>query len=888
VRERSSLRWRWVLAAGTLLGVCYFAAPAPLAKVLIWGGAGLLPVFAILAGTWLYHPARRRAWLLLAVGQAAFWVGDMLFYTNDLLLHHQLPLPSVADGFYLASYPFLIVGLVLLLRPREPGRDWDGLLDALMITAGMAMLSWVFLIDPYVDDGTLPLPALLTSVAYPLADVLMLAVVARRWVGRGRRNPVFYLLSAGTVALLAGDTLYGLIQVNGTWRLASPVDAGWLVFYACFGAAALHPSMRDTDEPGGRGDGRVSRARFGVVLALATLLTPLILTIQAARDQPVDTPLLVVGSLTLFGLALARIAGLVTALDDMHRRQGEGRLQRLVQNATDMIAVCEADSTIRYLTPSVYRVLGWQPHELAGTLLAELAHPDDRAALLPLLDQLASGGTALAEYRMRRKDGSWIIAETVSAEADEGDVHGYVLTTRDISSRKALEQQLSHQAFHDGLTGLANRALFIDRLRQALRRRGRADAPLVVLLLDLDDFKDVNDSLGHDAGDELLRGVAARLREYARQHDTVARIGGDEFAMLVDGLTDAVQATGLAERLLSALRAPFTLRGQQVVAPASIGIALADPDRAENAEDLLRNADVAMYLAKQEGKGRYAFFAPSIHDDRLRKLALTADLREGLGRGEITVHYQPIVELSTGRVIGVEALARWWHPRRGRIGPDEFIPLAEQSGLIKPLGRHVLERACADAVGWREQFPASMLTVNVNLSVRQVQHPDILAEVRETLAATGLPPSALVLEITESVLSDDHELIVARLWALKQLGICLAVDDFGTGYSSLSRLRHYPIDSLKIPKPFVDGILHGPEESALARAIIELSATLGLYVVAEGIEHRRQWTELAGLNCQFGQGYYFAKPTPSAEITALLRSLHLGDPSHPRPLQPAG
>jgi EAL domain-containing protein (putative c-di-GMP-specific phosphodiesterase class I) len=295
-----------------------------------------------------------------------------------------------------------------------------------------------------------------------------------------------------------------------------------------------------------------------------------------------------------------------------------------------------------------------------------------------------------------------------------------------------------------------------------------------------------------------------------------------------------------------------------------------------------------MYLAKQQGKSGYACFVQSMHDNLLRKLALTADLRDGLGRGEITVAYQPIVEITTGRIVGVEALARWRHPQRGPIGPDEFIPLAEQTGLIQQLGGHVLQESCAQAADWRRQFPAAVaLTVNVNVSVRQVQHPGIVAEVTDVLTTTGLPPSALVLEITESVLSEDHELLAERMWALKRLGIRLAVDDFGTGYSSLSRLRRFPIDSLKIPKPFVDGILHGPEQSALARAIIELAGTLGLYVVAEGIEHREQWDELARLNCQLGQGYYFAKPSTSAEIAALLGDGRLGMPYHPRRLQAA-
>jgi diguanylate cyclase (GGDEF)-like protein/PAS domain S-box-containing protein len=879
--------WRWFLAAAALLAVCYYAVPSPLVKVVVWGVAGLAPVVAILAGVRLHRPARPMAWLLLAVGQALFTVGDMIFYVNDLLLRHELPLPSVADGFYLASSAPLLVGLVLLLRARTPGRDWAGLLDGLMITVGMAMLSWVFLVEPYVLDGSLPLPELLTSVAYPLADVLMLAVVARLWFGQGHRNPAFYLLTIGTVALLVADTLYGLIQLNGTWRLISPVDVGWLVFYAGFGAAALHPSMREIDQPGEQHDGKVSRARFGVVLALATLMTPVIVAIQAARNHAVDSPSLLVGSTVLFVLALIRTSGLVTALDEMHRRQGETRLQRLVQNATDLIAICEADSTIRYLTPSVQRVLGWQPDDLVGSRLAELTHPDDHAALLFMLDQTIADGSTVVECRMRRSDGGWIVAETVSAVVEEGEVHGYVLTIRDVSGRKALEQQLTHQAFHDSLTGLANRALFLDRLGQTMQRRGRADNPVAVLLLDLDDFKDVNDSLGHGAGDELLCSVAGRLRELFRESDTVARLGGDEFAILVDDLTDAGQAAGLAERLLDTLRTPITLHGQQLVAKASIGIALANPDRAENAEDVLRNADVAMYLAKQQDAGGYAYFEPSMHDNLLRRLALTADLRDGLARHEITVHYQPIVELRTGRIVGVEALARWCHPQRGPIGPDEFIPLAEQTGLIGPLGRSVLQQACAQAVGWRRQFPTASLTMNVNLSVRQAQHPGIVAEVAETLASTGLPPSALILEITESVLSEDHQLLTERLWALKRLGIRLAVDDFGTGYSSLSRLRCFPIDSLKIPKPFIDGILQGPEESALARAIIDLSATLGLYVVAEGIEHRGQWEELTRLNCLLGQGYYFARPATGAEITVLLRGAHLGNPAAGPPREPA-
>src|SRR6266540_2512141 len=338
-----------------------------------------------------------------------------------------------------------------------------------------------------------------------------------------------------------------------------------------------------------------------------------------------------------------------------------------------------------------------------------------------------------------------------------------------------------------------------------------------------------------------------RLRGCLRGADTAARLGGDEFAVLLEDLSDAAEATAVAERVLAALQTPIRLHAHEVVAGASVGIALVDLDRAESAEELLRNADMAMYTAKRQGKGRAECFAPSMHASLIRKLELTADLRGALERGELAVAYQPIIDLADGHIVGVEALARWQHPQRGAVSPAEFIPLAEETGLILPIGHLVLEQACTQAARWRHRFPAIPLTINVNLSVRQVQAPGIVAEVAEILAATGLPPSALILEITESVLAEDQEVAAERLWALKRLGARLAVDDFGTGYSSLSRLRGFPIDSLKIPKPFIDGLLEGPRDSALARAIIELSTTLQLYVVAEGIEQRGQWDELRQL-----------------------------------------
>ena len=870
MRRWSPSWWHCFLGLGVVLGVVYFAVPNPVSKVVTWGLAGLAPVVAILVGVRWHRPARPRAWLLLAVGQASFTAGDMIFYANDYLLHRQLPLPSVADGFYLATYPFLVGGLLLLARARTLRRDRASLADALIVTVSLGVLSWVFLMVPYVHDASLSLSERLTSVAYPLADVLVLGVVARLWTDGGRRNPAFFLLTFSLVPLLAADALYGLIQLHGTWHLSSPVDAGWLAFYFCFGAAALHPSMPELDQPAPAVAGKITRGRFAVLLAFAALLAPSMFVAQAGGHQ-VDIPVVVGGSLALFALALVRMGGLVGALETLHRRQSETRVQRLVQDASDVITICEPDATIRYMTPSVARVLGWPPDQLVGTRLVELVHPDDIdqvATLFSATGQERPGGPV--ECRMRRQDGSWMIAETIAAPVDDDGVPGLVLTSRDVTDRKALEEQLTHQAFHDDLTGLANRALFTNRAQHALERRGQRDHPVAVLMLDLDDFKDVNDSLGHGAGDQLLCAVAERLRGCVRASDTAARLGGDEFAVLLEDLADPAEATTLADRVLAVLQTPIMLHGREVLAAASVGVAVADPDHTQDANELLRNADVAMYVAKHQGKGRAECFLPGMHAGLVQRLELTAELRRAVEHNEFTVRYQPIVELQRGRVVGVEALVRWQHPRRGLISPLEFVPLAEETGVIVPIGRHVLEDACTQAARWHRQHPSAPVSVNVNLSVRQLQDPGICEQVAQVLAATGLAPSALTLEITESALAESHDAATERLWALKRLGVRLAVDDFGTGYSSLSRLRDFPIDSLKIPKPFVDEILKGPQNSALARAIIDLSATLQLHVVAEGIEHSGQWEELRRLGCQLGQGFYFAQPVAADEIDSLL------------------
>jgi diguanylate cyclase (GGDEF)-like protein len=427
-----------------------------------------------------------------------------------------------------------------------------------------------------------------------------------------------------------------------------------------------------------------------------------------------------------------------------------------------------------------------------------------------------------------------------------------------------------HQALHDALTGLPNRALFTDRIQHALvqgRRRGTACG---VIFLDLDRFKTVNDSLGHGAGDELLVAVARRIDESLRSSDTAARLGGDEFAVLLEDLTSTAEAVLVAERISETLDAPIVVQGREVYVKASIGIAVGGQD----ASELLRQADVAMYRAKTDGKGRHRVFENSMQAEVVERLELEGELLRAIERDEVEVHYQPVIALDGQTLAGFEALARWTHPTRGLVPPPQFIPLAEENGSIVALGRQILRTACRQAARWLEEFPTDTPRImSVNLSGRQLEDPNIVADVAAALADTGLPAAALVLEITETVLMHDTEATISRLSALKALGVRLAVDDFGTGYSSLRYLRRFPIDILKMAKPFVDGLDTGDAEGrALARAIVDLASSLKLACIAEGIEAPAQADVLHDLGCGMGQGFHFARPMASDAMTALIAS----------------
>ena len=577
------------------------------------------------------------------------------------------------------------------------------------------------------------------------------------------------------------------------------------------------------------------------------------------------------------------IAGVVINAREITDRKGaeqllsrnEARFRALVQNSSDVVAVIDENAFFTYVSPSIFGMLGYKPDELLGTSALALLPPDEMTSALRTHSQALAEAfeQTSTELRVRNRDGSWHTVDmTITDLRDEPAIEGIVLNARDVTVRKALEQDLRTQALHDALTGLGNRNMFTDRVTHALKRRHDRDRVIAVLCLDLDDFKTVNDSLGHEVGDELLVLVAERLDACLRESDTAARLGGDEFAILLDSAFNEREVSGVAERILGMVREPFTIGERELTVTASLGIAVS-ADRSTTSEVLLRNADMAMYLAKERGKDRAEKFEESMHATVFERLELRTDLAHGIDNGQLVLHYQPIVGLQSARVLGVEALVRWDHSERGLMGPDAFVPLAEDTGLIVPLGRWVLTEACEQLYAWRQAHPRCPIrTMSVNLSVRQLQHETIVDEIADAIAHSGIKPSDLVLEITESMLMTDTKVVRDNLAGLRELGVSLAVDDFGTGYSSLGLIKHLPVDTIKIDRTFVDGLGQESGDDTVVRAILGLAQGLGVKTVAEGIEGAAQLEALRDLECDLGQGYYFSRPLTAEAVDERLQA----------------
>ena len=558
-------------------------------------------------------------------------------------------------------------------------------------------------------------------------------------------------------------------------------------------------------------------------------------------------------------------------------RKSEEQFRLIFESAPIGMAITSLEGQIKRVNQSLCEALGYTEAELLKLNFAEISHIDDLDFHLSLEKKLANGEESdfQIEKRYISKNGRPVdtLLKVVMVRDDRNRPLHFNNQIVDITERKKMERQLLHDALHDALTGLPNRALFMDRLEQELKRnKNQVNYLFAVLFLDLDRFKLVNDSMGHLVGDKLLVEIARRLENCVCPTDTVARLGGDEFVILLENITSMEVATVAAEKIYQALTVPFSLDNYELFTTASIGIALSSQGY-DKPEDILRDADLTMYSAKERGKARYEVFDRSMHTRALERLHLENDLRRGIERKEFAVYYQPITSLSTGKISGFEALARWHHPERGFVSPGEFIPVAEETGLIIPLGNWLLEEACQQLRKWQIKYPEhSPITISVNLSGKQLREPSSIDKIDYILLKTQLPPQNLKLEITESVLMDNLAAATQTLLELRKRKIKLSIDDFGTGYSSLSYLHRFPVDTLKIDRSFINEIKSGEENSAIVKAIVTLAHMLNMDVIAEGIENTAQLNRLKLLKCEHGQGYFFSRPLSREEAEKLIAS----------------
>ena len=592
-------------------------------------------------------------------------------------------------------------------------------------------------------------------------------------------------------------------------------------------------------------------------------------SIGASTDANTASTIRTQIALGIVGLLLS--VGLALALMVAGRRQ-VAHFRSLVVASQDLVLIFGAQGA-RYVSHSVEQLLGRGQRELGGWSFFECVHDEDRE---PLRNACLHADRRTIGFRLAAADGAWRHLEAhVTDLRDDRHVRGVVLNGRDITERVQLEQELTHQAFHDSLTGLANRGLLLDHLTQALARTRRSDHPLAVLLLDLDGFKQVNDSLGHAIGDDVLRAVARRFATVTRPSDTLARLGGDEFALLTEDI-DELRAGALAARLLDCLTEPVEASGRTLRIGASVGIVVHGRGDHIDADDLLRRADVAMYAAKAAGRNRFEFFREEMGERVGELLSLEQDLRTGLERGEFTVHYQPEIDLATDAIVGAEALVRWTSPTRGSVSPGYFIPIAESSGLISPLGEFVLNEACRQVAAWREQCPLDpRFTMWVNVSGAQLSQGGVAELVQRTLETFALPAAMLGLEITESVIVEEGsaaERAQAELQILHDRGVRVAIDDFGTGFSALGQLRRFPVDVLKVDRSFITGVHDEPKDAAITAGLINLAHALGLLAIAEGVETYEQLASIRELGCDLAQGFLLARPMEPDRVRELLLS----------------
>jgi diguanylate cyclase (GGDEF)-like protein len=868
---------RWYLLVGVLALVPFAAAPAgDWRDNVLYQAIGLSMVLAIALGVRLNRPRAWVTWCVFGLGGTLFLAGDVAtaVYQWD---GAEGPYPSVADLLYLIGYPLLLVALVLLVAARSSLRNWTSLVDSAVLTAAAALVTWVFLIAPAWRDTSSTAAAKAVSLAYPAFDLLLLAVVIRLIFGVGSRRLAPLMLGGGVLLLLSADLSYTSDKLQSIGTISMLSNIAWLASYVLWGAAALHPSMATLSEPTSESASHLTGSRLAL-LSAASLTAPAVLTIQQLRGAPLEIPVVIGCSSVIALLVLTRLAGLVI------REHRDAERERLLRSAIGQLASADGHEEICQAAAEAAQAVASEHGDVhasvilgsgrSSSIFATSGHVagDPARTSFPLTLGSERIGEMVIQSQHPLHNGVSEALAILAAQAVLA-IESIGRTRSLLEERKELESELVRRAHLDPLTGLPNRAYILERVAQALDRMGHIGEPVSVLVVNLDDFKTVNDTLGHVAGDELLRSVSDRLVASIRTEDTCARLSGDEWGILIEE-SPPESPTAVADRIMTAMERAFVLLGQhEVFARASIGSATVEVHHASvDGAELVRNAEVAMYHAKQHGRTGFEAFEPAMRAAVAERMALKAELERAVSGGEFVLAYQPIVLLDSGDICGLEALIRWNHPTRGLIPPFHFIPLAEETGLIVPVGRFVLAEALRRGVQW-QQLTGSKLAMSINISARQLDHVTFAGDVAQALEETGIDPSTVILEITETALMEDVEGAIERLRDIKELGVQFAIDDFGTGYSSLQYLRQFPADIIKVAKPFVDGVVErGSDEYRIADAIVRLGETFGLTALAEGIELAEQREMLCELRCELGQGYYFARPLDPEQVEELLRS----------------
>ncbi len=802
----------------------------------------------------------RSGWWLLAAALGLYLLG--LAIGTSSWLRGVDPFPGPADVGYCAYYLALTLAVLSLTRAAAVRVPWMQLsLDGTIFVVGFGAFFWFLVIRPAASATELDFLRQALSLGYAAVDCVVLLMFGVLLLTGARRVPL--LLLAGFACMFLGDILWSLAKVRGYYLPGQFQDVLYLWCYAPMALAGREQMRAAAVPPRPMSSTSDALAR---ALPYAAMLAAFLVLVYFSRGNiggPATTMTMVVFVLTLMLMVRqgVMLRGDALVRERKAARAVEDRYASLIANATDVIMIVDAEGSVRFVSPACERTLGIKPEAIVGRNLPGLWAGEDSQKLRAFLNEVgatASGTVGPVELRIQRGSKLYVIESVGSNLCNDPAVQGLALNFRDISERKALEEQLRQLAFHDPLTLLANRNLFRDRVQHALALAQRGQGSVAVMFLDLDNFKNINDSLGHDAGDRLLQAVAQRIVKTTRASDTVARLGGDEFAILIEGIATITEVQRLADALIATLDVPFPLNGMEVRVGASIGVAFSAQD--SGTENLLANADIAMYHAKAAGKNRHVTFQTQMQDRLHERLRLEADIGRALAREEFFLEYQPIVDLGTRSLLGVEALVRWRHPEAGVLMPGRFIQVVEECGQIDKLGRWVLRRACRDLSAWRTGVAGgNELRLAVNISGRHLQHGELVHDVAAALNESGLEPGNLVIELTESTIMYNTDANLERFHRLKALGVRLAIDDFGTGYSSLSYLHRFPIDILKIDRSFVSRLTNSDNGPELASAVITLGETLGLDTVAEGIELEPQVAALLALGCVAGQGFLFAR-----------------------------